>query len=196
MTFLCHILQRTEKLEVPFYLKYICTSQEIWTEDIMSAGQIRGQVSEMHSRKGSMIATTLCSTLLGSAFHARQTLTWPRIWPVSDQSDNQTWMSPSVNPSVSVLQLTTATPTVSVINCFLCLNVRIQAGMLRCSGVLFITQICCWTPYAVIVSPQTFVKYSKFLSQCPFYHVCTFASSDLSNPASKSPCHTCHSLNT
>jgi len=25
-----------------------------------------------------------------------------------------------------------------------------QAGMLRCSGVLFITQICCWTPYAVI----------------------------------------------
>ena len=66
-------------MEVPFYLKYICTSQEIWTEDIMSAGQIRGQVSEMHSRKGSMIASTLCSTLLGSAFHARQTLTWPRI---------------------------------------------------------------------------------------------------------------------
>ena len=32
-------------------------------------------------RKGSMIASTLCSTLLGSAFHARQTLTWPRIWP-------------------------------------------------------------------------------------------------------------------
>ena len=26
--------------------------------------------------------------------------------------------------------------------------------MLRCSGVLFITQICCWTPYAVIVSPH------------------------------------------
>ena len=34
-------------------------------------------------RKGSMIASTLCSTLLGSAFHARQTLTWPRIWPAS-----------------------------------------------------------------------------------------------------------------
>ena len=33
--------------------------------------------------------------------------------------------------------------------------------MLRCSGVLFITQICCWTPYAVIVSPQIFVKCSK-----------------------------------
>ena len=30
-----------------------------------------------------MIASTLCSTLLGSAFHVRQTLTWPRIWPRS-----------------------------------------------------------------------------------------------------------------
>ena len=33
------------------------------------------------TEKGSMIASTLCSTLLGSAFHARQTLIWPRIWP-------------------------------------------------------------------------------------------------------------------
>ena len=57
-----------------------------------------------------MIASTLCSTLLGSAFHARQTLTWPRIWPVSDQSDNQTWMSPSVNPSVSVLAIDNSNP--------------------------------------------------------------------------------------
>ena len=30
-----------------------------------------------------MIASTLCSSLLGSAFHARQTLTWPQIWPAS-----------------------------------------------------------------------------------------------------------------
>ena len=34
----------------------------------------------------------------------------------------------------------------------------IQAGMLRCSGVLFITQICCWTPYAVIVSQSYFTS--------------------------------------
>ena len=28
--------------------------------------------------------STLCFTLLGSAFHARQTLTWSRIWPASN----------------------------------------------------------------------------------------------------------------
>ena len=30
-------------------------------------------------RRGSMIPSTLCSTWSGSAFHARQTLIWPRI---------------------------------------------------------------------------------------------------------------------
>ena len=35
--------------------------------------------SRAEDPKGSMIASTLCSTLLESAFHARQTLTWPRI---------------------------------------------------------------------------------------------------------------------
>ena len=36
-----------------------------------------------------MIASTLCSTLLGSAFHARQTLNWPRIWPVTVHKEEQ-----------------------------------------------------------------------------------------------------------
>ena len=51
-----------------------------------------------------MIASTLCSTLLGSAFHARQTLIWPRIWPARDK-DYRMELARDKIPNKSILVL-------------------------------------------------------------------------------------------
>ena len=128
-----------------------------------------------------MIASTLCSTLLGSAFHARQTLTWPRIWPVSDQSDNQTWMSPSVNPSVSVLAIDNSNPNSFSDQLFSmseCANLGGDASLLWSSlhhPDLLLDPLCC---------------YCESSNLCPLFNILvqmSILSCTLSNPASKSP---------
>ena len=97
-----------------------------------------------------------------------------------DQSDNQTWMSPSVNPSVSVLAIDNSNPNSFSDQLFSmseCANPGGDASLLWSSlhhPDLLLDPLCC---------------YCESSNLCQIFHIhvqmsilsCTFASSDLSN---------------